>query len=80
MKIELLKNKIKERGLKFNYIAGKLDLSEYGFSLKLRGTTEFKWSEIEKIVMLLNLSEKEKKEIFFTDICDLNTRKEKGDD
>lgn len=60
-----IKNKIKEKGYKLKFIAEKLGLTPYGLALKLNGKNEFKWSEILEISNILNLDEKEKKEIFF---------------
>lgn len=65
LKLNILKDIIKEKGFRLDFIAKQLKLSTYGFSLKLNGKNEFKWSEIEKIVELLKLNEKEKKKIFF---------------
>ena len=65
LKLNILKDTIKEKGFRLDFIAKQLKLSTYGFSLKLNGKNEFKWSEIEKIVELLKLNEKEKKKIFF---------------
>ena len=65
LKLNILKDTIKEKGFRLDFIAKQLKLSTYGFSLKLNGKNEFKWSEIEKIVELLKLDEKEKKKIFF---------------
>lgn len=63
----LLRTKIKESGFKMKYLAQKLDLSEYGFVLKIDGKNEFKVSEIKRLVAILNLSAKEKDQIFFAD-------------
>ena len=61
LKLNVLKETIKEKGFRLDFIAKQLKLSTYGFSLKLNGKNEFKWSEIEKIVELLKLDEKERK-------------------
>lgn len=66
MKFKILKEIIREKGLRQDFIAKKLNLSQYGFSLKLNGKNEFKWSEIEKIITILNLNEEEKNKIFFS--------------
>lgn len=66
MKFKILKEIIREKGLRQDFIAKKLNLSQYGFSLKLNGKNEFKWSEIEKIIIILNLNEEEKNKIFFS--------------
>ena len=65
LRLNILKQTIKEKGFRLDFVAKKLKLSTYRFSLKLNGKNEFKWSEIEKIVELLKLDEKEKKKIFF---------------
>ena len=66
MKVELLKSKIKEKGLKFEFIAGQLNLSKQGFSSKINGANEFKWSEIRKIATILELTPSEREKIFFS--------------
>lgn len=65
----LLRKKIKESGFKIKYIARKLGLSEYGFMMKVDGKNEFKVSEIKGLVAILDLSAREKDQIFFTDVC-----------
>lgn len=65
MKLDILKETIKKRGFRLDFIAKQLNLSIYGFSLKLNGKSEFKWSEVEKIIEVLKLDEIEKKKIFF---------------
>lgn len=68
----LLRKKIKESGLKIKFVASELELSEYGFVLKLDGKNEFKVSEIKRLVSLLHLSADEKDLIFFADMCAKN--------
>lgn len=65
MDAELLKKKIDESGYKLKYVAKQLNLSYPGFLAKLKNETEFKASEIKTLYELLNLSEKERDEIFF---------------
>ena len=60
---EALSKAIENSGLKLTFIANKLELSREGFYKKLNNQTEFKASEIVK---LLNLSNKERDKIFFT--------------
>lgn len=53
---------IKRRGLSKKAVAKHLGLSEQGFLLKLNNSTEFKASEIQSLVELLELPDKS---IFF---------------
>lgn len=66
MKVKILKEIIREKGLRQDFLAKKLNLSQYGFSLKLNGKNEFKWSEIEKLISILNLNDSERDKIFFS--------------
>ena len=61
-----LKEKIEKKGLKKKVVARELDLTPYGLSKKLEGTTEFKVSEVVKLSNLLDLTDDEKNAIFFT--------------
>ena len=57
---------IKEKGLKYKYIAQKLGITPYGLKLKIDNRSEFKASEISclcEILNIINLSERE--QIFF---------------
>ncbi len=57
MNNKLLKGIITESGLKYNYLASKLNLSYYGFYKKLSGMNEFKTSEVSTLKKELNLSD-----------------------
>lgn len=62
----LLEKKIDSSGLKKSYIAKEIGLSAYGLALKIRNTHEFKASEIEKLCVLLGISDIEERcAIFF---------------
>jgi hypothetical protein len=63
---EALSKAIENSGLKLTFIANKLELSREGFYKKLNNQTEFKASEIVKLQDILNLSNKERDKIFFT--------------
>ena len=63
---EALSKSIENSGLKLTFIANKLELSREGFYKKLNNQTEFKASEIVKLQDILNLSNKERDKIFFT--------------
>ena len=66
MNAELLQQAIKESGLKQKYLAKKLNLSWYGFKLKVNGTHEFVASEIVALRDLLRLDDAAFNDIFFT--------------
>lgn len=60
-----LKERIQDKGLKYTYVASRLGITPYGLQKKIENDTEFKASEIKKLYELLELSEKERTEIFF---------------
>lgn len=62
---QLLKAKINDSGLKFNFIAQELGITVYGLYKKVNNQTEFKASEISKIKQILNLDQNEVEAIFF---------------
>lgn len=63
---ELLKKKISESGISVSFIAKKMGLSREGLYKKINNLTEFKASEIFAIMGILNLSSKDRDDIFFT--------------
>ena len=62
--LELINEKIEKSGMKLNAIADKLGISRYGLYNKLKGATEFKASELVKLVDMLDFTEDEKCKIF----------------
>lgn len=76
----LLNDIIKKSGIKKYKIAEELGITAYALAKKLTGKTEFKLSEIIKLCHILNLTEKQRDKIFFTDMLanSLHTEK-KGD-
>ena len=62
----LLCKKLDESGYKRRFIAEKLDLTYQGFLNKLQNKSEFKVSEIQSLIALLELSEAERNAIFFS--------------
>ena len=67
----LLERKIAESGLKKSYIAKAMGLSRYGLTLKIQNLNEFKASEIEKMCILLGITDmKERCAIFFASKVD----------
>jgi len=64
---ELLKSKIEESGLKYEYLAKKLGITRFALANKVNNRNEFKASEIPKLCGELNIkSSKEKDQIFFS--------------
>ena len=67
----LLERKIAESGLKKSYIAKAMGLSRYGLTLKIQNLNEFKASEIEKLCILLGITDIEERcAIFFASKVD----------
>ena len=64
-RMDTLKEIINAKGFKLNFIASELNITTRGLHKKLRGDTEFKASEIAKLVELLKLSDKDTRNIFF---------------
>ena len=63
---EMLKEKIKSKGLKLNFLASKLGLSRQGFKNKVDNINEFTASEIIVLCDVLTITNlKEKEAIFF---------------
>ena len=60
-----LRQKIKNSGLKYKYIAEQLSLSPYCLQLKIDNVFEFKVSEVNKLSSILSLTATEKDSIFF---------------
>lgn len=66
----LLKQFIDRSGYKLKYVALQLGITYQGFLKKLNNETEFKASEIQILKNLLNLSDDDLKQIFFTSNVD----------
>lgn len=62
---KMLRDKINDRGLKYSFVAEQLGLTTYGFQRKVENDSEFKASEIQRLFILLDLSEEERNAIFF---------------
>lgn len=65
--VDLLKNTIKEQGIRNLFIADKMGLSPEGFYKKLRGESEFKVSEVSCLTEVLRLTEEQRNAIFFAE-------------
>lgn len=66
----LLRKKIDESGYKLCFIASKLGITYQGFLKKINNETEFKASEMQILRELLNLTDAEFEQIFFTNNVD----------
>lgn len=60
----VLKDKVKESGLKKSYIAERLGITRQSFSNKLNGVSDFKIEEMSNMCEVLDLSEEERDNIF----------------
>lgn len=64
---ELLKTKIKEKGLKKGFIAKNLNLSYKWLKKRMDGEKDFLVNEMQILCKLLDLNDEEKKAIFFVE-------------
>lgn len=62
---EMLNQKIKESGLRTNYIVSTLGLSRNGFDLKRKGRNAFRTSEVYVLCDLLKITDPEEKTKIF---------------
>ena len=63
---EILRDRIRESGLKIEYIEKQLGLSSSGFRYKLIGKTDFTTSEAAKLAEVLRLTSDDLEQIFFS--------------
>lgn len=56
--------KAKDEGRTFRYISRKLGITEFGLKKKRNGTIPWKIDEINEVTKLLNLTDKERDDIF----------------
>lgn len=60
-----LKAELVRQDKKYEDIAREIGISTTAFQRKINNQSEFKWSEIIKLKLYLNLSEEKFKDIFF---------------
>ncbi len=61
-----LRKIIKDSGFKLKYLAERLGITPYAFSMKIDNVTEFRPSEISKLCEIIGIkSAEEKEKIFF---------------
>ena len=62
---EMLRDAIKARGLKYNYVAEQLGITPYALQKKIDNKNDFWAREIYVLTSVLGLSRKERDDIFF---------------
>lgn len=62
---EMLRDTIKAKGLKYNYVAEQLGITPYALQKKIDNENDFWAREIYVLTSVLGLSRKERDEIFF---------------
>lgn len=65
---ELFRKKVEEKGVTFKFLASKIGITREALYNKLNNETEFKASEIAAITNILQLTSKERDDIFFVDV------------
>jgi len=61
----LLREKIKESGLKLKYLAEQLNITAFGLQKKIDNINEFKVSEVDKLCEILHITKLTEKEMIF---------------
>lgn len=71
---ERLRNCIEEKGLKYGYIAERLDITVQSLQRKIDGIYDFKLSEVISLIQILNLNWDEHRDylysIFFNNLVE----------
>lgn len=62
---ELFRKKVEEKGITFKFLASQIGITREALYNKMNNETEFKASEIAAIANVLQLTSKERDEIFF---------------
>lgn len=75
---KLLGDTIKESGITKEHIAKQLGLTREGLYLKLKGKSEFKFSEVVKLKDMLHLKQSDFRRIFFMPERENNSRTKDG--
>lgn len=65
---ELFRKKIEDKGISLKFLASKIGITRESLYNKLNNETEFKASEISKISDVLQLTSKERDDIFFAEM------------
>jgi len=73
MKENLLRGKIVEKGFNIENFCREAGFVRSTFDRKLNGQTEFDRAEIDTIINVLNLSDEELRNIFFTKVVAKNS-------
>ena len=67
---ELLRSRIRESGFRFNFITGKVGVSDQGFLNKINNLSDLKSEEILSLQKILDLTAEERDRIFFNSKVD----------
>ena len=71
---QMLRQIVRDSGLKYQYIAEKMGLSRFGLMKKIDGENEFKASEIENLCEILKIDSLEQRmQIFFANEVENNS-------
>lgn len=73
MNAQLLRDRIRESGLKMAYVAKYCGLTYQGFFNKVNGIRDFKVVEADRLKQLLNISDADFRLIFFDEDVDKTT-------
>lgn len=65
---ELFRKKVEEKGITIKFLALKIGITRESLYNKLNNETEFKASEISRITDVLELTSKERDDIFFANM------------
>ena len=65
MNLNKLKGKMRENGYTYERIANKIGIKTTTMTFRMKGTKEFRQTEIKTLIEILGLSAKETMEIFF---------------
>ena len=63
--VQRLRTAIDQKGIRIGHVAAELGITRQALNLKMRGITEFRVSEIQKLSDLLMLSAVDREAIFF---------------
>lgn len=67
---EKFRDVVRQKGLKYKFLAAELGITPFGLQKKIENQTEFKASEVQKLSALLGLADLERAQIFFAPECD----------
>ncbi len=75
----LLRERIRGLGIQQSDLASRLGLSEWSMGQKLLGRYEFKASEIDALIKILSIEDKDIRTLFFTRKFGISQNREEAD-